>query len=87
MKTGNAVKDNGRGGWPLDDISGLAQRLPEVEPRRYFDAQAQDAYRQALLKWPVLARLMTLLPADGDEGEGGAPNVAVDVAQGLNETA
>ncbi|WP_233800642.1 hypothetical protein [Paraburkholderia sp. HP33-1] len=64
MNDWNAVKNAARGGWPVDDISGLALRLPEVEPRRYFDAQAQEAYQQSLLKWPVLARLMNLVPHD-----------------------
>jgi hypothetical protein len=54
------------GGWPVDDITGLARRLPEVDPLRYFDAQAKEAYQQSLLRWPGLARLMNLAP--GEEG-------------------
>ncbi|MDH6148340.1 MULTISPECIES: hypothetical protein [Paraburkholderia] len=60
----NASTNAARGGWPVDDISGLALRLPEVETARYFDAQAKEAYQQSLLKWPVLARLMNLVPRD-----------------------
>jgi hypothetical protein len=51
-------------GWPVDDISGLARRLPEVDPASYFDGQARDAYRQSLVKWPVLARMMNLVARD-----------------------
>ncbi|WP_408362837.1 MULTISPECIES: hypothetical protein [unclassified Paraburkholderia] len=52
------------GGWPVDDITGLARRLPEVDPANYFDGQAKESFQQSLIKWPVLARLMNLLPAD-----------------------
>lgn len=52
------------GGWPVDDITGLGRRLPEIDPARYFDEQARESYRHALVKWPVLARLMKLVPAD-----------------------
>jgi hypothetical protein len=51
-------------GWPVDDINGLARRLPEVDPASYFDRQARDAYQQSLMKWPVLARLMNLVARD-----------------------
>ncbi|WP_233850387.1 hypothetical protein [Paraburkholderia sp. HD33-4] len=64
MTNARNTSKNAARGWPVDDISGLALRLPEVEPRRYFDAQAQGAYQQSLLKWPVLARLMNLVPRD-----------------------
>ncbi|MGF6737419.1 hypothetical protein [Paraburkholderia atlantica] len=63
----NTSKDTTHGGWPVDDISGLALRLPEVEAGSYFDAQAKEAYEQSLLKWPVLARLMNLVPRDEAE--------------------
>jgi hypothetical protein len=53
------------GGWPVDDITGLARRLPEVDPLRYFDGQARESYVQSLRRWPVLARLMNLVPGDG----------------------
>jgi hypothetical protein len=52
------------GGWPVDDITGLARRLPEVDPARYFDGQAKEAFQQSLIRWPVLARLMKLMPAE-----------------------
>lgn len=51
------------GGWPVDDIGGLARRLPEIDPAGYFDGQAKEAFQQSLIKWPVLARLMKLVPA------------------------
>ncbi|MEW9586056.1 hypothetical protein [Paraburkholderia sp. DGU8] len=54
----------GAGGWPVDDITGLARRLPELAPARYFDGQAKESFQQSLIRWPVLARLMKLVPAD-----------------------
>jgi hypothetical protein len=57
------------GGWPVDDITGLARRLPEVDPANYFDGQAKESFQQSLIKWPVLARLMKLAPA----GEASVP--------------
>jgi hypothetical protein len=51
--------------WPVDDITGLAGHVPEVDPRHYFDAQARESYEQSLLKWPLLARLMSLIPREG----------------------
>ncbi|NKJ49920.1 hypothetical protein CIC12_24930 [Burkholderia sp. SG-MS1] len=46
----------------MDDITGLARRVPEVNPARYFDGQAKEAFQQSLIRWPVLARLMKLVP-------------------------
>ncbi|MGN6316355.1 hypothetical protein [Trinickia sp.] len=54
-------------GWPVNDIGGLAREVPEVDPRRYFDEQARVAYEEALVKWPVLARLMGLVDEEGNE--------------------
>lgn len=54
-------------GWPVNDIGGLAREVPEVDPRRYFDEQARLAYEEALVKWPVLARLMGLRGDDVNE--------------------
>lgn len=54
-------------GWPVNDIGGLAREVPEVDPRRYFDEQARLAYEEALVKWPVLARLMGLVDDDARE--------------------
>ncbi|MBC8723016.1 hypothetical protein F6X37_15910 [Paraburkholderia sp. 31.1] len=48
-------------------MGGLALRLPEVETGRYSDAQAKEADQQSLLKWPMLARLMNLVPRDEAE--------------------
>ncbi|MFM0727347.1 hypothetical protein PQQ53_27100 [Paraburkholderia strydomiana] len=72
--------ENG-GGWPVDDITGLARRLPEVDPARYFDGQAKEAFQQSLMRWPVLARLMKLVPAeeaDALAGHDPAQKVAVE---------
>lgn len=67
-------------GWPINDIGGLAREVPEVDPRRYFDEQARLAYEEALVKWPVLARLMGLVgdtdaprPQDEEHGADGMP--------------
>lgn len=45
---------------PGNDVLGLARNVPEFDPLRYFDEQARQAYGEALVKWPVLARLMGL---------------------------
>ena len=66
------TNETNRTGWPVNDIGGLAREVPEVDPRRYFDEQARLAYEEALVKWPVLARLMGLVGDDGQEGQGGA---------------
>ncbi|SIT43133.1 hypothetical protein BN2475_400102 [Paraburkholderia ribeironis] len=50
------------GGWPVDDITGLVRRLPELDPASYFDAQSKESYQQSLTRWPLLARLMNLVP-------------------------
>ena len=68
---------NGRG-WPINDIGGLARHVPEVDPSRYFDEQARLAYEEALVKWPVLARLMGL--AGGEPQAGDEPAVSADAA-------
>jgi hypothetical protein len=60
------------GGWPVDDITGLARRLPEIDPASYFDAQAMESYRQSLTRWPVLARLMKLVPSDATNAADGS---------------
>jgi len=65
----NTVAKTAKGSeWPVDDITGLARRLPEVDPRHYFDGQAREAYQQSLTKWPLLARLMNLVPGDEEAG-------------------
>lgn len=61
---------NGRG-WPINDIGGLARHVPEVDPSRYFDEQARLAYEEALVKWPVLARLMGLAGERRSDDEAG----------------
>ncbi|SEI71264.1 hypothetical protein [Paraburkholderia diazotrophica] len=50
---------------PGHDIDGLVRHVPEVDPARYVDEQARGAYEDALVRWPVLARLMKL---EGDNG-------------------
>lgn len=69
----------GASDWPVDDISGLGRRLPEVDPAAYFDGQAKGALEQALRSWPVLARLMKLAPA-------GSPAAPVDPADSDRNT-
>ncbi len=46
--------------WPQHDIEGLVRQLPEVDASLYVDEQAREAYEAALVRWPVLARLMGL---------------------------
>lgn len=70
-------------GWPVDDITGLGRRLPEVDPARYLDEQARESYQLSLVKWPVLARLMKLVPLD--EAVGSAAPVASTVSA-MHET-
>jgi hypothetical protein len=60
-------------GWPVNDIGGLAREVPEVDPRRYFDEQARLAYEEALVKWPVLARLMGLVGEDEQPAQPAEP--------------
>jgi hypothetical protein len=74
------TNDTNGSGWPVNDIGGLAREVPEVDPRRYFDEQARLAYEEALVKWPVLARLMGLVGEDGLDG-------ASDEATSIRRTA
>ncbi|MFM0205406.1 hypothetical protein PQR53_36920 [Paraburkholderia fungorum] len=67
-------------GWPVDDITGLGRRLPEVDPARYLDEQARESYQLSLVKWPVLARLMKLVPLDE------AAESAASTASAMHET-
>ncbi|WP_250456054.1 BcsR/BcsP family cellulose biosynthesis protein [Caballeronia sp. ATUFL_M2_KS44] len=46
----------------VHDVAALAQKLPGLDAARYFDFQADEEYRAALTRWPVLARLMKLAP-------------------------
>ncbi|MGF6778213.1 hypothetical protein [Paraburkholderia sp. GAS334] len=57
------------GGWPVNDITGLARRLPELDPTAYLDGQASEAYESALTKWPVLAKLMGLTTGKAEPAE------------------
>jgi hypothetical protein len=50
--------------WPVNDLHGLAQRLPEFDVHTYYDEQARRAYEGALLRCPVLARLLGLPGVD-----------------------
>jgi hypothetical protein len=47
--------------WSVNDIAGLARSLPEIDPSKYVDEQAEHAYAHALVEWPVMARLMGLV--------------------------
>lgn len=66
------------GRWPVNDVSGLARHMPEIDPARYFDEQARQAYEEALVKWPVLARLMGLAGESGGLGQGDVPQASED---------
>ncbi len=55
---------NGRQ-WLVNDIAGLSQSVTEIDPSKYVDEQAEDAYEHALAKWPVMGRLMGLTKAQG----------------------
>jgi hypothetical protein len=57
------------GGAPVNDIAGLARHVPELDPNRYFDEQERQAYEEALVKWPMLARLMGLAASAGSTDE------------------
>jgi len=48
------------------DIDNLARFLEEIDPKRYFDRQAEDAWRSAARRWPMLAEVLRL----GDEEDG-----------------
>ncbi|HEX7936348.1 MAG TPA: hypothetical protein VF573_25195 [Paraburkholderia sp.] len=47
--------------WSVNDIAGLARSLGEIDPAKYVDEQAEHAYAEALVKWPVMSRLMGLV--------------------------
>ncbi|MDN7673682.1 hypothetical protein QZM22_14440 [Burkholderia oklahomensis] len=55
---GAAARDEGP--LPANDIAVLARHVPQIDPARYLDEQARLAYRGALDRWPVLAKLMGL---------------------------
>ncbi|MGY6164125.1 hypothetical protein [Paraburkholderia strydomiana] len=57
-------EQNGRQ-WLVNDIAGLSQAVTEIDPSKYVDEQAEDAYEQALAKWPVMGRLMGLVKRSG----------------------
>ena len=44
------------------DIERLAMRLPEIDPRDYFDRQDREALEKAMTNWPFLVRLLGLSP-------------------------
>ncbi|MDR5856199.1 hypothetical protein P9239_21220 [Caballeronia sp. LZ062] len=46
--------------WPVNDVSGLAQRLPGLDPRTYYEDEAARAYETAWRRCPALARLLGL---------------------------
>jgi|GEM_PF-2582146 hypothetical protein len=48
----------------VHDVDALAQKLPGLDAARYFDSQADEEYRAALTRWPVMARLMKLAPCE-----------------------
>lgn len=52
--------------WARSDIERLHDRLPEIDPRHYFDRREYSALQAALTTWPTLARLMGLSPAGSE---------------------
>lgn len=46
--------------WPENDVRGLADRLPGLDPQTYYDDEAARAYDAALRRCPALARLLGL---------------------------
>ena len=42
------------------DIDNLASFVEGFDPRRYFDRQAEDAWRSAARRWPALAAVLHL---------------------------
>ncbi|HEV3105047.1 MAG TPA: hypothetical protein VGZ01_05100 [Trinickia sp.] len=73
------------GRWPVNDIAGLARHVPELDPATYFDEQARQTYEEALVKWPVLARLMGLVP-DAGSFEAGERSDGPDGSDGSDES-
>ncbi|SMG56365.1 hypothetical protein [Paraburkholderia susongensis] len=41
-----------------NDIDQLARHLDGFDPARYFDRQADDAWRNAARRWPVIAAVL-----------------------------
>ncbi|PXW28416.1 hypothetical protein [Paraburkholderia caballeronis] len=51
-----------------NDIDNLANFVDGVDPKRYFDRQADDAWRNAARRWPVLAAVLGVDPDAGRRG-------------------
>lgn len=43
-----------------NDVVDLAAHLDGFDPARYFDRQAEDAWREAACRWPILAAILRL---------------------------
>ncbi|EEA00045.1 hypothetical protein BH160DRAFT_4635 [Burkholderia sp. H160] len=43
-----------------NDIDQLARHLDGLDPARYFDRQADDAWRSAARRWPMIAAVLGL---------------------------
>ncbi|HEY1607768.1 MAG TPA: hypothetical protein VGG24_00735 [Paraburkholderia sp.] len=50
------------------DIDNLASFVDSFDPRRYYDRQADDAWRNAARRWPALAAVLELDPDRGRHG-------------------
>lgn len=50
------------------DIENLARLLEGFDARRYYDRQADDAWRNAARRWPALAAMLKLDPDSGQRG-------------------
>ncbi|SAL00694.1 hypothetical protein AWB81_05925 [Caballeronia arationis] len=56
--------------WPVNDVRGLAERLPGLDPQAYYDDEAVRAYEAALQRCPALARLLGLAAAQAEAAAG-----------------
>jgi hypothetical protein len=52
--------------WPVNDVRGLAERLPGLDPEAYYDDEAARAFETALHRCPALARLLGLTAPEAE---------------------
>lgn len=56
-----------------NDIDALARHVPGIDPARYFDSQAEDAWREAARRWPLLGAVLGLISADASRSNDTPP--------------